>query len=160
MLSVSWEREWGRPKHKIFGFPAPQGPQQCNRLQQKRLIPYYSGTKSNMVAKIYGLWPRRGMGYGLSRTYGVFHQSTRPPSWWTGKAMGYRGLWVIRGMGYGSVDCIHNRSHLSNSTANYIGDHTRCVSNHTSKSDAHLIPRTHQARVPLCTHFGPLDTVM
>jgi len=60
----------------------------------------------NIVAKTYGFCLKRGMSYGLLRTYEFFHRNTRPPSWWTRKSMGYKGLWVIRGMRYEGFDCM------------------------------------------------------
>jgi hypothetical protein len=59
-----------------------------------------------MVGKTYGFCLRRGMGYGLLRTYGLWYVIPCEPSWWTAQAMGYKGLWVMRGMGYEGFDCI------------------------------------------------------
>lgn len=39
------------------------------------------------------------MGYVLLQTYGFFHANPRQPSWWTGRAMVYKGLWVTLSMG-------------------------------------------------------------
>ena len=61
----------------------------------------------DLLAKIYGFCLQRGMGYGLLRTYGLWCENPCPPSWWTRKAMGYKGLWVIRGMSYEGFDCIY-----------------------------------------------------
>jgi hypothetical protein len=45
------------------------------------------------------------MGYGLLETYGLWYAFPRPPSRWTGLAMGYYRLWVFTGMGYNRFDC-------------------------------------------------------
>ena len=46
------------------------------------------------------------MGYGLLETYGLWCAFPRPPTRWTGLAMGYYRLWVFTGMGYNRFDCI------------------------------------------------------
>ncbi|KAF8954255.1 hypothetical protein BDZ97DRAFT_1977970, partial [Flammula alnicola] len=47
------------------------------------------------------------MDYGLSRTYGLWVENSRPPTWWTKKSMGYKGLWVISGMGYERFELLY-----------------------------------------------------
>ena len=46
------------------------------------------------------------MGYGLLRLYGLWYAFPCEPTWWTEKAMGYKGVWGIWDMGYEGVDCI------------------------------------------------------
>jgi hypothetical protein len=52
-----------------------------------------------------GFSSKKGMGYKLLQTYGLWGQIFCPPTWWTKKSMGYVSLWVITGMGY-EYDCI------------------------------------------------------
>ena len=47
------------------------------------------------ITEIYGIFSQIGMGYWLLRTYGLWGQIPRPPSWWIKKVMGFQGLWVI-----------------------------------------------------------------
>ena len=42
--------------------------------------------------------PPWGMPYPLLRTYALYYAISRPPNWWTGKAMPYEGLCLFRGM--------------------------------------------------------------
>ena len=66
----------------------------------------YPGRYANLDPETYGFCPPRGMGYGLSRTYGIWCANPRPPTWWTQNAMGFQGLWVIRSMGYEGFNCM------------------------------------------------------
>ena len=65
----------------------------------------------NIVGKTYGFFHRRGMGYGLWQTYGLWYAFPHPPSRWTDFAMGYYRLWVFKGMGYNRFNCtsVHKR---------------------------------------------------
>ena len=42
---------------------------------------------------------REGYGLWVLETYGLWYAFPRPPSQWTGLAMGYYRLWVFTGMG-------------------------------------------------------------
>ena len=53
------------------------------------------------------------MGYGLLETYGLWYAFPRPPSRWTGLAMGYYRLWVFTSMGYDRFDCTYFGADIS-----------------------------------------------
>jgi len=74
----------------------------------------YLGRYTNLNPETYGFFPLRAMGYGLSRTYGLWCENPHPPTRWTQKGMGFQGLWGIRSMGYKGFDCTNVLQYVKN----------------------------------------------
>jgi len=53
----------------------------------------------NHTSKLYGFYVMKGMGYGVSESYGLWIEIPRLPTRWIEKRMGYKRVWVIRAIG-------------------------------------------------------------
>jgi len=52
----------------------------------------------NHTSKLYGFYVMKGMGYGVSESYGLWIKIPRLLTRWIEKPMGYKRVWVIRAM--------------------------------------------------------------